>query len=188
MVVLCAAGCGGGSNPETEAAPAAAAPATLPDPGSLEAKIALAESAAPATIATEATIAELDDTGKLVTLREGTNGWLCLTDMPEPGEDPACVDAPWQEWFTAFMEKRDPQISQVGVAYMLRGGAAASNEDPFATAPPSGQDWLRDGPHLMIITPNQMELASLPTDHTSGLPYVMWQGTPYAHIMVPTAN
>ena len=26
-------------------------------------------------------------------------------------------------------------------------------------------------------------LFSLPTDHGSGQPYVMWKGTPYAHIM-----
>jgi len=26
------------------------------------------------------------------------------------------------------------------------------------------------------------------TDHTSGQPYIMWEGTPYEHIMMPVAE
>lgn len=32
------------------------------------------------------------------------------------------------------------------------------------------------------------QLASNPTDSESGGPYVMWAGTPYAHLMVPIAR
>ncbi|EOK5967445.1 hypothetical protein ACM6XU_001918 [Vibrio parahaemolyticus] len=45
--------------------------------------------------------------------------------------------------------------------------------------------WIVEGPHLMIITPDQALLDSLPTDPSYGGPYVMWKGTPYAHIMIP---
>ena len=66
-----------------QAAPAAHDPA---------AHIANAESAAPATIAHDATILGWDEEGMpSVLLREGTNGWTCYDDWPvSPGNDPAC--------------------------------------------------------------------------------------------------
>jgi len=45
--------------------------------------------------------------------------------------------------------------------------------------------WVQEGPHLMIIVPNSGALVGLPDDPGSGGPYVMWKGTPYAHVMVP---
>jgi hypothetical protein len=36
----------------------------------------------------------------------------------------------------------------------------------------------------MILVPDESMLADLPDDPDVG-PYVMWKGTPYAHIMVP---
>lgn len=37
----------------------------------------------------------------------------------------------------------------------------------------------------MILTPDTKQLDELPTDPHSGGAWVMWKGTPYAHIMVP---
>jgi hypothetical protein len=37
----------------------------------------------------------------------------------------------------------------------------------------------------MLIVPDPATLAGFSTDHLSGGPYVMWTGTPYAHLMVP---
>ena len=41
-------------------------------------------SAAPSTVSANATILdnEIDDAGKFVVLREGSNGWYCLPDAP----------------------------------------------------------------------------------------------------------
>jgi hypothetical protein len=39
----------------------------------------------------------------------------------------------------------------------------------------------------MVIAPNTEALAGITTDPESGGPWVMWAGTPYAHIMVPVA-
>lgn len=39
----------------------------------------------------------------------------------------------------------------------------------------------------MILTPDAALLDTLPTDPNAGGPWVMWKGTKYAHIMVPTA-
>ena len=58
-------------------------------------EVANAVSAAPASIAENATILdnELDANGKFVVLREGTNAWHCSPDAPgTPGNDPWCYD------------------------------------------------------------------------------------------------
>ena len=46
-------------------------------------------------------------------------------------------------------------------------------------------DWVVAGPHIMVTTPNTASLNALPAAPTGGTPWVMWKGTPYAHIMVP---
>ena len=69
---------------------------------------------------------------------------------------------------------------------MLQGGGNADNSDPFATKPPDGK-WDQDGPHVMIF--NIKEAAAnypQPKSHPDPTaPYVMFPGTPYAHLMVP---
>jgi hypothetical protein len=150
-------------------------------------RIALAMSAAPVAVSGAATIIDFDADGEVVELRAGTNGWLCLPDDPAtPGDDPMCLDAVWQEWVGAHGNRTPPSTSRLGIAYMLRGGAAASNDDAFATEPPAGQAWIHDGPHLMLLVPDPDRLLQgITRDHASGQPYVMWGGTDYAHVMVP---
>lgn len=163
---------------------AADEPAAPPD------RVAIAMSGAPSAIAAAATIMDFDASGTLVELRAGTNGWMCLPDdnPAAPGDAPMCLDETWQQWMGAYMARETPRISRVGVSYMLQGGLAASNTDPFATTPPEGADWFSDGPHMMIIVPDPAQLEGMSTDPTSGGPYVMWQGTPYAHIMIPAGG
>jgi len=38
---------------------------------------------------------------------------------------------------------------------MLQGGSAASNTDPYLTAPADGK-WLIDGPHVMVMNATDM--------------------------------
>lgn len=44
--------------------------------------------------------------------------------------------------------------------------------------------WIIEGAHLMILAPAAL-IDVYPTDPQSGGPYVMWNGTPYEHLMVP---
>jgi hypothetical protein len=86
-------------------------------------------------------------------------------------------------------QKEDYRPSGFGLAYMLAGdpsGGGASNIDPFATAATADNQWVVEGPHVMILVPDPAMLESMSTDPDSGGPYVMWKGTPYAHIMMPT--
>ena len=48
-------------------------------------------------------------------------------------------------------------------------------------------NWIVSPPHIMIAVPNPQQLDAFTTDPHSGGPWVMWKGTPYAHLMVPTA-
>ncbi len=156
------------------------------------AKISSAESAAPAEISAHATIMDYPSKvgGPMVTLRKGTNGWVCMPDDPSTeGNDPGCFDGSWQTWIKAYSTKQKPVITHVGVAYMMApGGASGSGTDPFATKATPTNDWGFDGPHIMIVVPNTAQLAGLPTKRQRGQPYVMWAGTPYAHIMVPATS
>ncbi len=149
------------------------------------AKIESALSAAPAAIAEGAAVVDWDNT----VLREGTNGWTCMPDPPhQPGIAPMCLDEQWVKWAMAWTSHEIPEITRVGTAYMLAGGVDASNTDPYATEPAPGDNWVHSGPHVMIIVPDPAALDGLPTDPNSGGPYVMWKGTPYAHIMMPVAG
>ena len=39
----------------------------------------------------------------------------------------------------------------------------------------------------MLLVPDSKLLDGVPTDPHAGGPFVMWKGTPYAHVMVPIA-
>lgn len=145
--------------------------------------VASALSAAPPSVAAGATVMGHD--GRV--LRKGTSDWVCMPDMPHvPNETPMCLDAPWRAFIDAWMNKRTPTVTQLGFGYMLQEDMPVSNTDPFATAPTPANQWIpRGDPHVMVLVPDQRLLEALPTDPRSGGPFVMWKGTPYAHVMVP---
>jgi hypothetical protein len=154
-------------------------------------KIESAMSAAPSTVSANAAILdnELDDAGKFVVLREGSNGWYCSPDIPSsPGNDPQCMDQTWLDWNYAFYAGEEPTVKAPGLEYMLQGGSDPSNTDPLATAPAEGEEWVSSPPHVMILLPGELAQTGLSTDHHSGKPYIMWAGTPYEHIMMPVAE
>jgi len=158
-----------------------AKPAAKPAMSSDAADIKLAMSAGPSDISRNATITTMSADGQMKTLRKGTNGWMCMA-KPEA----MCLDKEWQGWADAWMSKKDPSVKGVGIAYMLRGDQGASNTDPFASAPTADNAWIVSPPHIMVLSPDTKLLDALPTDPNTGGPWVMWKGTKYAHIMVPT--
>lgn len=157
--------------------PAAAAPSAAD-----AAMIKSAMAAAPLEIAKDATIVN----GEMKVIRAGTNGWTCIPDMPTtPGPDAMCLDKNAFEWAHAWMSKKDPPKGKMGIGYMLTGGSDASNTDPFATKPAANGKWVETGPHMMVLNIGDM-FAGYPTTATNTkVPYVMFPGTPYAHLMIP---
>lgn len=142
-----------------------------------------AERAAPMSLSKHATIMTRD--GQVV--RRGSNGWICLPDDPATeGTDSICMDEPWNKFLEALKNKSKPTITQVGIAYMLQGDRPVSNTDPYATEPGPGDDWVEGlGAHVMILLPDAKSLSKLPSDSKHGGPWVMWAGTPFAHVMIP---
>lgn len=146
-----------------------------------------AEAAAPASVSSKATIYAMDAGGQMRTLREGSNGWWCMPDTPSsPGPDPMCGDANSMEWAMAWIGKTDPPKGKVGFMYMLAGGSDTSNTDPYATGPAEGNAWISTGPHVMVVNATDM-MAGYPASEVpdTAAPYIMWAGTPYAHLMIP---
>lgn len=148
-----------------------------------DAMIASAESAGPPSVTANATIKAPDGT----VLREGSNGYTCYPQQEIIG--PMCNEPIWDALIGAMMNKEDFKPDKVSVSYMLAGEGTAigtSNSDPYATDPASAEDWVKEGPHLMIVVPDSAMLDGLSTDPSDPV-YVMWKGTPYAHIMVKIA-
>ncbi len=161
---------------------------SLAEPGSKEAKIQEALSAAPESVAKNATVMDFPETadGEMAELQKGTNDWTCLPDYPaSPGKDPMCLDKQGMLWLQAYITQKIPNITQAGLAYMLEGGSDASNTDPFAEKPTEGEDWVSSPAHTMILPVGKLDAAVYSIDPKNGGPWIMWAGTPYEHLMVP---
>ncbi len=148
--------------------------------------IASAMSAAPPSVSRGATVMTMGMHGSMRTVRRGTNGFTCFPDDPStPGPDPMCADANAMGWAAAYMNHTTPPAGSVGLMYMLAGGHDASNTDPYAGHPGRG-GWVVTGPHVMVVGSDSL-LANYPSGPhpDTSRPYVMFAGTPYAHLMIP---
>jgi hypothetical protein len=168
----------------------AVAPATAQSQADIDASIRNAMSAAPSSIADAATILDWPAApgAEMAVLRKGSAQWTCFPAMPStPGNDPMCVDGPWLAWMNAYASRTEPNTSRMGFGYMLQmNDSPYSNADPYAEGPTDDNERKRtDVPHLMILVPDDLMLAGLSNDPDNGGPWVMWRGTPYAHIMAP---
>lgn len=146
-----------------------------------------AMTAAPLAIGKGAAVIDVSADGKIREVRKGTNGFTCMADNPNtPGPDPMCADANAMAWIDAWLNKKEPPANKVGFIYMLAGGTDASNTDPYAQKPTATNNWVKTGPHVMIVGAKGM-LSDYPHDAkpNTALPYVMWAGTPYEHVMMP---
>ena len=145
-------------------------------------KIARAMSAGPDDIARSARIIDSDAEGNTVVLREGSNGFTCMPGNPKViGEPPMCVDAASLQWFAdAKAHKPKPTNPVPGITYMLAGATQRSDSDPNDTTSMP----IDVGPHWMIMWPFDAKTTGLPTTHKATGAYIMWAGSPYAHVHI----
>lgn len=148
---------------------------------SAQVKIARAVSAAPANIGKDATVMEMDEKGNTTVLRKGTNGFTCFAGHPGTvGDDPFCADQPSMQWIKDWMaHKPKPTNTQPGIIYMLAGGSDWSATDPWAA---SGKP-IKEPPHWMIMWPFESGSGLTGSEKQNGT-WIMWAGTPYAHLMI----
>jgi hypothetical protein len=145
-------------------------------------KMDRALSAGPPEIATAATVAEIDDQGKMKILRPGTNDFTCMPGNPKViGDPPMCADAASMEWAADFKaHKPKPTNTVPGITYMLAGATQRSDSDPYDTTTSP----ITVPPHWMIMWPFDPKTTGLPTTHKAAGAYIMWAGSPYAHLHV----
>jgi hypothetical protein len=163
--------------------------AQMPDRSSMtdagetaQAKIARAMSAGPTDVTKSAKIVDTDAHGNTFVLREGDNGFTCMPGNPKVvGEPPMCVDAPSMQWFAdAKDHKSKPTNTVPGITYMLAGATQRSDSDPNDTTSMP----IEIGPHWMIMWPFDPKTTGLPTKHRPKGAYIMYAGSPYAHLHI----
>ena len=151
--------------------------------GDKEAMISSAESAGPFVVTSNATIKAPDGT----VLRKGSNSYTCYPQQDIIG--PMCNEGVWDTLIGSMLNKKSFKPNKLSVSYMLAGEGTAlgvSNSDPYATEPEKSDDWVKEGPHLMIVVPDPAMFEGMSTDPNDPV-YVMWKDTPYGHIMVKIA-
>lgn len=178
------------------------APATSPNVPSADAQIAGAVQAAPADQRDSATVVGFDPSGKHTTLRKGTGTLVCLADDPaQTGFSVACYHkdlepfmARGRELAAAGTKGRGPAedvrykeiaagtIKMPTVPTLLTVVQGSSFDAASGTVAESYTRWV-------IYTPGATpESTGLPTTPGPGAPWLMFPGTPGAHIMISPAR
>jgi hypothetical protein len=170
------------ANQQGTAMSAAAAKAKVKKMSTAE-MVRSALSAAPREIAAHAAVIAPDASGKLTEIHAGTNGWTCMADEPDtPGLDPMCLDEPAMQWVQSLMAKAPkPSNTAPGLVYMLRGGSDISATDPYET---KTDHFIASPPHFMIMWPFDAKQTGFSTTPKKTGTWIMWAGTPYAHLMI----
>ena len=145
-----------------------------------------AQTGAPAAISANATIAHIDVAGKAVHIvHQGTNGFTCSL-IPDGSDAPVCADAQGWQWIVdAFTGKPKPTNTAAGIAYMAAGGTHYETPDgQTVMAPGANTKNVPEPPHWMVLAAVDPATSGLPTKANPGGAYVMFAGTPYAHLMI----
>jgi len=146
------------------------------------AKIARALAAAPPDVAKAAKVVDRDENGTETVLREGTNGFTCFPGHAGVvGDATFCANAAALRWESDFMsQKPKPTNAEPGIEYMLLGATDWSANDPSAT---SGTP-IKEPPHWMVLWPFDPKTTGLSTEAKQTGAWIMWSGTPWAHLMI----
>lgn len=160
-------------------------PAALAAQASDAEYIRLAEQGGPASIASKAAVVRVDPDGKVTPLRKGSNQFTC-TVIPDGSDAPYCADEAGHAWMVAAISKQPkPPLTQAGVAYMAKGGMHHETPDgEIVLEPAANTKAVKEPPHWMLLWPLDPATTGLPTTPGPGGSYIMFAGTPYAHLMV----
>ncbi len=150
--------------------------------------------AAPSFIGDFASIATYD--GKV--LREGSNGWTCSPGRPMPKSgykdaqdtNSSCADIEGFKWVEAYVNGTKPDMERDAYIWMLNGDVGEDNRKSSLYGGSKDDamkmnHFIASGPHLMLMPKDTKTIENFSTDFTTGAPYQMFKGTPYAHLMIP---
>jgi hypothetical protein len=132
---------------------------------SSEIQMARAIAAGPKEIADQARIMGFDAQGNRIVLREGKGDFICQPGKPQFVAQPA----------SCYTTNSKPRIT-----YMLAGATqrSISDRDDKTSTP------LAIGPHWMIMMPFDPKTTGLPVTYSDTGAYIMWAGTPSAHLHI----
>jgi hypothetical protein len=148
--------------------------------------VKLALSAAPAHISKDATVMVPGDDGKLREVRKGTNGFTCIPTVNyRETPDPMCMDAAVGQWVTDLMSGAPkPSNTVPGISYMARGGMHWEKDGKILMKEEPGAKLVKEPPHWMMMWPFESATTKLPTQPNPSGVWIMFDGTPYAHLMI----
>jgi hypothetical protein len=153
--------------------------------------VAAASRGGPAFITQNATIAWIDSAANVHVMRTGTNGFTCAIVRPDPFAGAICADQVAFAWELAMLHgaATPPAQTAPGIAYMAEGGVhyedAAGNvlmEHELHHSATSRR--VREPAHWMLIWPYDPAATGLPTRENGAGSYIMFAGTPWAHVMI----
>jgi len=136
-----------------------------------------------------ATVVLYQEPGKRTVLRKGTNQIICRADAPTPGFTAWCYHKDLEAYATraeqlategkSVEEMRDTLSAEVkaGKVQIVQGGTE------YEVTGPTPEQAL---PIMAIFLPNATaESTGLSTEPNNYRPWLMWAGTPVAHVMLP---
>jgi hypothetical protein len=132
---------------------------------SSEIQMARAIAAGPKEITAQARIMGIDAQGNRIVLREGNPDFICQPGKPQFVAQPA----------SCYTTNSKPRVT-----YMLAGATqrSISDRDDKTSTP------LAVGPHWMIMMPFDAKATGLPVTYSDTGAYIMWAGTPSAHLHI----
>jgi hypothetical protein len=146
--------------------------------------IKAAEAGAPDRISAQSAVVRMEPNGKTSMVRPGSNGFTC-TLLPDQIHTPLCVDQKGLAWFTAAMAGQPQPPSTGGVGYMAKGSEHYEMSDGrIVMKPAAGAKPVKEPPHWMLLTPLDTATTGIPAHPNPGGSYIMFAGTPYAHLMI----
>jgi hypothetical protein len=106
--------------------------------------------------------------------------------MPDGSNAPVCADEAGFAWLVAAISKQPkPPTSAPGIAYMAKGGLHFETpEGKIVMERGPDTKEVREPPHWMLLTPLDPAKTGIPSRPNAGGSYIMFAGTPYAHLMI----
>jgi len=150
-------------------------------------QIAIARSAAPPSISKDATIFIVGEDHKYKKVKTGSNGFTCYSDLDKIDVPvPSCMDEAAVQWWNDFTHgKPKPTNTVPGVAYMAQGALRWEKDGKiYMDWHTPGTKRIKEPPHWLLFWPFDPKSTKLPTYPGKFGSYIMYDGTPWVHMMI----
>ena len=163
--------------------------AAIGEEADVKQQIADAVSALPPPLRAGATVVLEPEPGKRTVLRKGTNSMMCQADTPAPEFAVNCYHKEDDAINSRFMELAAAKKSEAEIRDMVSAEVKAGKfkvEAGRVTYSLTGPFQEAALPLMSVYAPNATaESTGLSTEMDHFRPWLMWAGTPVAHIMLP---